>query len=453
MASGPTVDIAELIERQKLSRFIIRLVLVSWLVTFFDGFDMNVIAFAAPYLAPDLHLDKLMLGNVFSAAVFGILIGSFLFGYLADKFGRRRAIIFAVLTFSVFTLSLVFAKNYEEWLVLRFVAGIGLGGAIPLSWTLNIEYAPVRFRATIVTVIMVGYGLGVTCAGPIAIFLIPKFGWSSVFVFGGLASLLSAFLLFLWLPESLRFLVVNKRPADKIVAAAAAISDRPLPEDAHYVLVDEHTSREGFVVKRLFEGALRWITPAIWIGYLFSSVSTFLMSSWGPIIFEGVGFSRDDAAWVTSLNGLAGMAGGLILMRFTDRLGPTSIAVMAAASVPLLFITAFGGVSLPAFIALSFATTICLGGSHYGITSITGVFYPSAIRGNGTGLASAIAKIGSIAGPIVGGMILASAMPVRHLFAVIAICPIVFALAMLAIAAVRQRKAGTEANLSLRTSQ
>lgn len=125
-------------------------------------------------------------------------------------------------------------------------------------------------------------------------------------------------------------------------------------------------------------------------------------------------------------------------MRFTDRLGPICVAAMAAAGVPLLLLIAFGNAPLLLFVVLSFATQLFMGGSHYGITSIVGVFYPSVVRANGAGWASAVAKIGSIAGPILGGVILASAVPVRQLFAVLAICPSVFALSILRIAAIRR---------------
>lgn len=281
MSPSKIVDIADLSERQTFGWFALRLVLVSWLVTFLDGFDMNVIAFAAPYLSTDLHLDKLMLGNVFSSALVGTLIGAFGFGYLGDRFGRQPAIITAVLSFGVLTLALAFARNYETLLALRFLSGISLGGAIPLCWALNIEFDPRRLRATAVTIVMAGYGLGVIAAGPLSIWLIPKFGWPSVFVFGGGASLLSAALLLLWLPESLRFLVLNKaRPARIAAVANHIVKGELLSADTEFIVADEAASDKPLRFSGLFEKDLRWITPLLWLAYIFSSISTFFMTTW-----------------------------------------------------------------------------------------------------------------------------------------------------------------------------
>ncbi|MGH8260031.1 MAG: MFS transporter, partial [Steroidobacteraceae bacterium] len=141
------VDIASIIEARTLGWYAARLVFVSWLVTFFDGYDMNVIGFAAPYLAPAYHLDKIQLGNVFSAGIAGTLVGGFLFGPLGDRIGRRAAIIAATALFGVLTLALLLTSNYGEFMLVRFLDGIALGGAIPLTWALGTEYVPTKYRA------------------------------------------------------------------------------------------------------------------------------------------------------------------------------------------------------------------------------------------------------------------------------------------------------------------
>jgi AAHS family 4-hydroxybenzoate transporter-like MFS transporter len=435
------IDIASIIESRTLGWYAVRLVLVSWLVTFFDGFDMNVIGFAAPYLAPAFHLDKIQLGNVFSAGIAGTLVGGFLFGPLGDRIGRRAAIIGATAVFGVLTLSLLLATNYVEFMALRFLDGIALGGAIPLTWALGTEYVPKKYRATAVTLIMLGYGFGVTAAGPLSVLLIPRFGWLSVFAFGGIASLVATVILAAALPESLRFLATTGRRPDRLARALRRIApDRDIPDGARFVLSDEQREDErprGVAV--LFEGRLRYITPLLWGGYIASSMTTFFLTSWGPLVYEGLGFSRDAAAWVTSSNALAGSTGGLLLMRFTDRLGVTSVAVYPAIAVPLLLIVGFSHVSQAAFIALMVLLSVFLSGSHFGVTSITGLFYPTSHRALGTGWASSMAKIGSIAGPLIGGWILSSSLPLQQTFAVMAICPAAFCLCMLGIGSIQRR--------------
>src|SRR6266704_693930 len=125
------VDVSQIIEQQKLNGFLIALVVGSWVITFFDGFDMNVISFAAPYLAPEFHLDRVMMGKVFSIGLVGTMVGGFLFGYLGDKIGRRPAIILATAAFGVLTMAMALAGSYQQLLAIRFLDGVAIGGMLP----------------------------------------------------------------------------------------------------------------------------------------------------------------------------------------------------------------------------------------------------------------------------------------------------------------------------------
>src|ERR1700682_502615 len=136
------VDVSAIIEQQKLSSFLVGLVVISWIITFFDGYDMNVIGFAAPYFAKEFDLTRVMIGNVFSAGTFGLMAGGFLFGYLGDRIGRRPSIILTTLLFGLFTLLIAFVKSYAWLLLLRFCVGVAAGGMLTLAWALNIEHAP-----------------------------------------------------------------------------------------------------------------------------------------------------------------------------------------------------------------------------------------------------------------------------------------------------------------------
>src|SRR6185312_7969168 len=242
-APGPVIDISATIEARAFGWYAVKLILVCWLVTFIDSYDMNVFAYAAPHLGPDYHLDKVMLGYVSSSGIAGLLFGAALFGYLGDRIGRRTALIFATAAFGAFTLALMLASNYVAFMVLRFFGGIALGGAIPLTWALGTEYVPKRYRATAVTLIMLGYGIGVFAGGPISLVLIPRFGWMSLFTFGGAASLLAAGVLALTLPESLRFLVTTGSKPERLVRAVRRLApDRDVPAGERFVLSDEQRS-------------------------------------------------------------------------------------------------------------------------------------------------------------------------------------------------------------------
>jgi MFS transporter, AAHS family, 4-hydroxybenzoate transporter len=439
------VDVSGIIEGQKLNRFLVALVVGSWVITFFDGFDMNVISFAAPYIAPQFHLDKVMLGKVFSIGLAGTMVGGFLFGYLGDRIGRRPSIIAATALFSVLTMAIAFANSYEQLLALRFLDGIAIGGMLPLSWALNIEYAPKRFRSTIVTTVMVGYSLGTALGGPVTVWLAPTYGWGSVFLVGGGLSLVSAIGLIAMLPESVRYLASQGRKPETIARIVRRLApDLKLPANPRFIVTDEETGSRSFSVRLLFENELRAITPLLWIAYIFSSMTAFFLATWTPLVFEQLGFSRSTAALAATVNSAFGALGGLSLMRFTDKFGAIAITVMPLMAIPLLLVAAFADLGSDGFLVATAFITLFLIGGHFGLHSIAGIFYPSAYRSNGTGWATSVAKIGSIAGPYIAGLILATNLPVRNIYAVVAICPAVFVICILIIGRIHTRILGRE---------
>jgi MFS transporter, AAHS family, 4-hydroxybenzoate transporter len=438
--SVPTIDVSAAIERQQLNAFLVRLVVVSWIITFFDGFDQNVISFAAPTIAPMYHLTRPMMGNVFAIGLVGTMLGGFLFGWIGDRFGRRPAVIIATLLFAVMTLDFALVGSYGGFLAMRLAVGIGTGGMLPLAWALNIEYAPKRWRSSIVTVVMLGYSAGISLGGPIAVWLIPRFGWQSVFLFGGLLSLLAAIALIVQLPESIRFMVIRQDDPRTIAAILRRITpDRVVPHNAHFVMRDEDTTAKGFSPLLLFRGALRWITPMLWVGYIFSSMAVFFLATWTPLVFEALAYSRPEAAAAGSITAVAGALGGLALMRFTDNWGAIAVAAMPAMAVPLLLLGGFADVGHAGFMLLIGLIAFALIGGHFGLHSIAGIFYPSAWRGNGAGWATSVAKVGSIAGPFLGGLILSTSLPVRQIFALLAVCPAMVLLCMLVVGRLHSR--------------
>src|SRR5581483_6943151 len=266
----PSIDVGQIIESQQPGRVLARLVFVCWLVTFFAGFDTNAIAFAAPYLAKAYSFDKSELARVFAAGGFGTLFGGFVFGPLGDHIGRRRAVIAATATFGVLTLLLALSSQYWELLATRVLNGVALGGALPLIWALGVEYVPTRYRATAVTLIMLGYGIGVAAAGPISVALLPRFGWQAIFVFGGVTSLLATALLWAFLPESLRFLAARGGDPTQLARAIQWMNPRrSIAPDARFVLAAiAPTQRQSWDPVALFAGQGRWVTPLLWVGYV-----------------------------------------------------------------------------------------------------------------------------------------------------------------------------------------
>jgi AAHS family 4-hydroxybenzoate transporter-like MFS transporter len=442
MAVAPrTIDVAKLIEERKLGGFNYKLIIISWLITAFDGFDQMMISYTAPYIRDQFHLSAPQLSWVFSAGTAGMMVGGFFFAWLADVIGRRPTIVAAAFTFGVLTIATALAQTLPQFIVLRFLNGLAIGGMLPLSWALNIEFVPGRYRSTVVTVIMMGYSIGTASAGPLTNWIAPHHGWEGVYVVGGIGTLVCAVLLLAFLPESARFLVTRGLRPDKVAVILNKIDPAigATPADT-FTLGDEKHGGAGFHVRQLFTGDLAKITPLLWIGYIASSLAVYFWSSWGPLVLESLEFPRHTAALVSSLSGVLGAVGGLLLMRFTDRLGPRMVAFYPILAVPVLLIMGMGLVSHDWFLVVQVIAALLVSGAHFGIHSIAGIFYPSAIRASGTGWATSVAKVGAVLGPLLGGYILASGMPVIRSYTLLAFCPVILAFSALAIGAVVSKR-------------
>lgn len=444
-------DLATAIDERKLGRFGLGLVLISALVIFFDGYDMNVISFAAKRMENVFHVTNSEFGAVFSIGLFGTLVGGVLFGAFADRFGRRPAIIAATACFSLMTFIMAYVTNLTALVVVRFVAGLALGGAIPLLWTLNVEFAPKRMRATVITLIMLGYGFGVAASGPLSTVILPRFDWPGLFIFGGVTSLIAVLILLAWLPESLRTLAAREGTQSRIIQILRRMGVEP-PTDPEAVRIlregPPQAGKRGLTLAGLFEGRLKVLTPLIWLSYFASSISTYFLTSWGPTVLHGLGFSTTGTGWLSFGNSMCGMTGGLLLMRFTDKHGPISIAVLPLTAVPLLLVAGLAPMSLTQFLFLSLVLSLFLAGGHYGITSVISGFYPSHMRASGSGWANAFAKIGSILGPLAGGVILDAHLSPRAPYAFLAVCPLTFGIAIATIGLIERRRPRSQGEIA-----
>jgi AAHS family 4-hydroxybenzoate transporter-like MFS transporter len=446
VAEQPVVDISTIIEGQKFSKFLIRLVTISWVVTFFDGYDIQVISFAAPFISSQFHLTKVMMGQAFSTGIFGTIFGAFIFGFIGDWIGRRKAIILAAVWFGVATFLVGFAPNFHYLLMLRFIDGLAIGGFLPLIWAINIEYSPKRYRSTLVTLNMVGYSFAVVLGGPIAVYLIPRFGWQSLFFFGGGCTIIATLFLLAMLPESIRFLAskhADSAAIDTIVRRI--VPEQNIPADARFILSDEGGQGRNFKPSLLFVGELRLVTPLLWISYICSSLAAFCLTNWTVIVFQALKFTSSDAAWALSASSFAAMIGGMAIMRFTDTRGAIAITVMPAGAVITMLIGGLMSWGHTVFFVLFILMVGFAIGAHTGMHSIAGIFYPSAYRSNGTGWASAIAKIGATAGPLIGGFVLASGLPTEKLFAVLSIFMFILMVSVYCLGRVHRRILGREA--------
>jgi AAHS family 4-hydroxybenzoate transporter-like MFS transporter len=449
-AADPVVDIAPIIEHQKVSRFWIGLFVLSWAITFLDGFDFQVIGFAGSFIKKAYQLSNTQLGTLGSVGLVGLLVGGLTLGYLGDRIGRRRSIILAVAGFGVFVLLFPLSQNFGELLVLRLLSGVFLGGVLPLIWALCTEYAPSRMRSTSVVIIMIGYSLGTALGGPLSNLLIPPFGWQSVFVTGGIVSLVVLVPVVLFLPESVKFLAEKDLKRDLVVRTLRrAQPDLTFPEGARFVVGTTAAQRRSFRLGDLFRGRLAAITPTLWVAYICSSAVIYFLAFWQPILNQSLGFTVSAAANIAAGAAVAGAVGQLIIGRFIDIRGTMSITVMPVVGLAGLLLLGLVPLGPAAYIPVILLAQLAITGGHGGMHSISGIFYRPAIRANGAAWATSIAKVGAIIGPWLAGVLMDGGMGARSTFFVVALFPLIMAMVLFVLGRLqRGLPAGTDGALS-----
>jgi AAHS family 4-hydroxybenzoate transporter-like MFS transporter len=429
-----TIDASQLIDERPISRFQIMTIILCALVVFVEGFDAQAIAYVAPSISADWALAKGALGPVFAAGLLGIMLGSLFIAPLADRLGRRRVMLVSTALFGVLTLVTPLAENTTSLLVLRFLTGFGLGGAMPNAISLTSEYSPARHRSFLIMLMFGGFSLGSALGGFAAAYLIPHGGWESVFIAGGVMPLLLLPLLWFRLPESLRFLagsgkqdVAATRLLRRLDPAAGA-DDR--------ITVSEETAARGSV-RELFRHGRAPITVLLWIIFFMSLLDLYLIVNWLPTTLTAAGTSMGQAAITGSIFQLGGLVGTIVIGLLSDRVGAGRILtvayVLAAFCIAAIGMTHGGSVGM--LIAVAGAGFGVVGG-QIGANALSATFYPTAIRSTGVGWVLGIGRIGSIVGPLVGGMLLALDMSAQRLFLISVVPVLIAAIAAAAVQAI-----------------
>jgi AAHS family 4-hydroxybenzoate transporter-like MFS transporter len=435
-----TVDVAAVIDAQPVGGYQVRLLLMCAAVLFIDGFDTQAIGYVAPALVKDLGITRAALAPVLSAALFGLMIGALFLGPLADRLGRKKIIITSVLVFGLCSLATAFVQDTTSLLFIRFLTGLGLGGAMPNTVALTAEFSPHRRRATMVMTMFCGFSAGAALGGLIAAAVIPAFGWRGVFLIGGLAPLVLVPILVKALPESIRFLALSGRPDAVVGARLKAVFPAlplPLPEDARFTVHEPRLS--GLPVAHLFRENRAVATLLLWTVFFCSLLVLYFLSSWLPTVMSDLGVSVSLGATISSLLQFGGCAGALVLGRFIDRFSFRALTLMyllAAAAVALIGQATH---SLPVVAAAIFCAGFCIVGGQSASNALASGLYPTAVRSTGVGWALGIGRLGSILGPLFGVVLLN--LPSQSLFATIAGPALVAALAAFGLSLIARPKA------------
>ncbi|WP_369959155.1 MFS transporter [Pseudomonas benzenivorans] len=433
------IDVHDIIDNAGFTRFHWMVMALCALLLIFDGYDLFIYGVVLPAIMQEWGLTPLEAGALGSYALFGMMFGALAFGTLADRIGRKKGIAICFALFSSATIINGFASNPTEFGICRFLAGLGCGGLMPNAVALMNEYAPKRLRSTLVAVMFSGYSLGGMLAAGVGIYMLPRFGWESMFFAAGVPLLLLP--LILWkLPESVGFLVRQGRHAQARAILQRIAPDVPLADSGELLMSESKGKGKGKGVFELFREGRALRTLCLWLAFFCCLLMVYALSSWLPKLMASAGYSLGSSlSFLLALN-FGGMAGAILGGWLGDRFNLSKVMVAffiaAAVSISLL-----GFKSAPALLYLLIfiagATTI---GTQILLYAGAAQFYGLSIRSTGLGWASGIGRNGAIVGPLLGGALMAIDLPLQLNFMAFAVPGAVAALAMTLFALSSQRR-------------
>lgn len=424
------------LENQSIGSLQIRVILLCTLAQLFDGFDITSISMAVPALIRMWHQPGAAFANTFVMSSVGIMIGALGSGPLGDRTGRKPVMIGSLLVLGITSLACTQAGSISELAIYRLFTGIGIGAVMPVTVALSSDYIPNRLRAVTIMIVFTGSPLGGFLGKQLVAQLLPIYGWTAIFWIGGLLPLALIPVMLRWLPESPRFLLAKGRLTDNTRALLTRLGIDP--QAPSYGL----DVARGNPVAGLFRDGLGGTTILIWILYFANLMSLYLVSYWMPTVLSLSGLSPADAVAASSFADAGPLVSIFLVVPLSTRFGPPNVLTVMLFT-GILSIAAIGLLTLPYAILLVvlFLIGACTVGSMTGINGFTGALYPARVRNTGMGWALGVGRLGGIAGPWVGGYLLAQGLPPRQIFLVTCVTAGLATMTMIALGVRGRRQA------------
>ncbi|MGH8264202.1 MAG: MFS transporter [Steroidobacteraceae bacterium] len=402
--AGEPVDIGGVLDEGRWGRYPIFVVALAALAIIFDGVDIQTLGVAIPSLMQDWQIDRAPFKWVSALGLVGMASGSVILGILGDRFGRRRALITSLFVLGACTAASAYATGVETLTVLRFLAGLGLGGALPNASALTSEYVPRRHRPLAVTLTIVCVPLGAALTGFIAKKLPDVHTWQTLFTLGGGSAIVIAVVLSLLLPESPRYLARDPARWPELAKLLARM-ERAQPEGSSFVDLREQDVRRTSVMA-LLTPQFRHDTLLLWAAFFTCLFSIYLAFTWLPATIRAAGLSPDVANQGLAVYNLGGVAGAIIAAFLIGRYGSKGtmsiIAVIAIAGAIVLSAIPFEAEEVTRIIVMLGITGGAINAVQTTLYALAAHIYPTSVRATGVGAASTIGRFGSITSSFLG---------------------------------------------------
>lgn len=434
MANSRTIDVGALLDEGPWTGYQKLLILATALTIILDGVDNQLIGVAIPSLMLEWGQPRDPFTHVVASGLVGMMCGGMIAGMVGDRFGRRAALLGSVFVFGALTASLAFVTDVTSLAVLRFFAGLGLGGAMPNAAALAAEYVPRRHRPFAVTLTIVCVPLGGTVAGLVGAQVLPLLGWQALFGIGGALPLVLGVFLIWTLPESPRYLARHRERWPELVMLLGKMK-RPVPADAIFSDLTEASPRAS--IRELFVPEYRRDTPALWLSFFFCLLAAYGAVNWLPTMLAGAGFTGGLPSYGLMAFNLGGVGGAIVAATIVSRLGSriTMLTMCGGAVAGTLLVTVTPLREQPVFVML--ALMVWTGGLINGVQTLMYALaahvYPTSIRATGVGTAVAFGRIGGVVSAYAGGYALNYGQ--TGLFAVMAV---MMTLVILTLAMIRR---------------